>query len=142
MSSSSLEDQLEQALAEYREKRASLRDVQARLSELSSTAKAPRNTVSVTVDAHGRVTDVSFPVNAYKKMAPAELATAVRETISQAQAAARTKLAELIEPMTPAGIPTPDLRAGRLDFDAMFPANPNESAFLSGFNDIAKVFPS
>lgn len=132
---SSLQDQLEQALAEYRQTRADLTAMQAKLAEMSVTATAPRNVVSVTADAHGQITGIAFPSNAYKNMAPLELANAVRDTVHKAQTMAREQMTELVEPMMPAGMSMRGKEPGKIDFDRLFPENPEDGAFFRGLSE-------
>jgi DNA-binding protein YbaB len=128
--SSSLQEQLELTLAEYRRKREDLRGVQKRIAEISASVTSPRNVVSVTVGQHGQVTGVQFPSTAYRSMAPAELAKVVFETVEKAQQKAREELTEMMEPMMPAGLSMRDLVAGKADIDKIFPDDP-EDGFLS-----------
>ncbi|MEU3650076.1 YbaB/EbfC family nucleoid-associated protein [Lentzea sp. NPDC034063] len=132
--SSPLQDQLEEALAEYRKQRAGLKALQERMSELSSTATAPRNVVSVTVDTHGQVTGVGFPTGAFKNMTPTELANIVCDTARKAQAMAREKTAELVESMMPAGSSMRGMEPGKFDVDRLFPETPEDGGFFRGFN--------
>ncbi|MEV6236897.1 YbaB/EbfC family nucleoid-associated protein [Lentzea sp. NPDC051838] len=133
--SSSLQDQLEQTLAEYRQKRADLQKMQAQMATMSSTATSPRNVVSATVDTHGQITAIAFPTNAYKNMAPAELASAVCDTVRKAQTMAREQLVELMEPMMPAGMSMRGKEPGKLDIDRLFPENPEDGVFFRGLGE-------
>ncbi|MEV6712782.1 YbaB/EbfC family nucleoid-associated protein [Lentzea sp. NPDC051208] len=132
--SSPLQDQFEKTLADYRKKRADLKDLQARMAEMSSTATAPRNVVAVTVDTHGQITGVSFPSNAYKNMAPAELGGIICDTVRKAQAMAREQLTELMEPMMPPGMSMRGKEPGKIDIDRLFPENPEEGSIFRGLN--------
>ncbi|GAA3687451.1 YbaB/EbfC DNA-binding family protein [Lentzea atacamensis] len=133
--SSSLQDQLEQALAEYRQRRADLKEMQARMAEISSTATSPRNVVSATVDTYGQITGIGFPTGAYKKMAPAELADVVCDTVRKAQTMAREKMADLMEPMMPSGLSLRGKEPGKLDFEKLFPENPDDAVFFGGIHE-------
>lgn len=132
--SSSVEDLFEKTLADYRQTRAGLKDLQERMAQMSSTATAPRNVVAVTVDTHGQITDVSFPSSAYKNMAPTELANIVCDTVRKAQTMAREQLAEMMEPMMPAGMSMRGKEPGKIDIDRLFPENPEEGLIFSGLN--------
>ncbi|MEV5541679.1 YbaB/EbfC family nucleoid-associated protein [Saccharopolyspora shandongensis] len=131
----SFQDKLEQILAEYQRNRENLDSVQARMAEASSTATAPRNIVSATVDIHGQVTAVAFPTNAYKNMAPAELANAVRDTVRKAQQMAREEMVGLMEPMMPEGMSMGGAEPGKIDIDRLFPKNPEDSVFFRVLNE-------
>ena len=133
--SSPLQDQFEKTLAEYRKKRADLKDMQSRMAEMSSTATAPRNVVVATVDTHGQITGISFPSNAYKNMAPAELGTVICDTVRKAQTMAREQLVELMEPMMPAGMSMRGREPGKFDIDRLFPENPEEGSIFRNLND-------
>ncbi|HUQ54865.1 YbaB/EbfC family nucleoid-associated protein [Lentzea sp.] len=128
--SSSLEEQFEQTREEFRRKREDLRDVQAKMAGISVSVTAPRRVVEVTVGRNGDVTDVSFPSGAYKSMVPSELAKVVLETVRNAQEKAREELAQLMEPMMPAGFAVRDLLAGKADLDAMLPDDAGPGMFL------------
>ena len=125
-----MQDEFEKAMAEYRQSRADLLALREKMAESSSTATAQRNVISVTVDANGQIIGVKFPVNAYKKMPPAELANVVRDTVREAQTMAREALQKLIEPMTPPGF-TP----GEFDIDRLLPENPEDATFLRHVNE-------
>jgi len=133
--SSPLQDQFEKTLAEYRQKRADLKGMQARMAEMSSTASAPRNVVTVTVDVHGQITGISFPANAYKNMAPSELGNIVCETARKAQTMAREQLTEMMEPMMPEGMSMRGREPGKIDIDRLFPENPEEGSIFRGLNE-------
>lgn len=119
--SSSLQEQLERTLEEYRRKREDLRGMQAKMADISASVTASRNVVSVTVGQHGDVTGITFPTAAYKSMVPSELAKVVLETVRKAQEKAREELAQLMEPMMPPGFAVRDLLAGKADLDALVP---------------------
>jgi DNA-binding protein YbaB len=133
--SSPLQDQLEQALAEYRQRRADMQQLQVTMAGMSSTVTAPRNVVSATVDSHGQVIAVVFPSKAYKNLAPAELATVVCETVGKAQTMAREELAELMEPMMPAGMSMRGMEPGKIDIDRLFPENPEDGVIFRRLNE-------
>ncbi|MDX8149469.1 YbaB/EbfC family nucleoid-associated protein [Lentzea sp. BCCO 10_0061] len=118
---------MERALSGYREMRADLHSVQQKMAEISSSATAPRDVVSVTVDVHGQITAVTFPQAAYKNMAPAELAKVVCDTVRKAQATAREKMLELMESTMPPGLSMRGHTPGKVDFDELFPDNPEDS---------------
>lgn len=128
--SSSLQEQLEQSLGEYRRKREELREMQARMAEFSVTVSSPRNVFSVTVGQQGEVTGLAFPTGAYKSLVPSELSKIILETVREAQGKARDELAALMEPMMPPGFGVRDLLAGGADLDAALPAEMEPGTFL------------
>ncbi|MEV0052204.1 YbaB/EbfC family nucleoid-associated protein [Saccharopolyspora shandongensis] len=131
----SFQDNLEQVLADYRRNRENLQALQEKMTEKSSTATAPRNAVSATVDIHGQVTAIAFPTNAYKNMAPAELANAVRDTVRKAQQQAREEMIGLVEPMMPEGMSMRGAEPGKIDVDRFFPDDPEKSVFLRALSE-------
>lgn len=133
--SSSLQDQLEKTLADYQQRRTDLRELQARMAEMSSTATAPRNVVSATVDTHGQITGIAFPTNAYKGMAPAEIANVVCDTVRKAQAMARAEMVKLMEPIFPSNMSARGDDPFKLDIDKLFPENPEDGIFFRGFDE-------
>ena len=120
--SAPLEQQLDEAMAHYRDQRASALDYQRRLGEVAATATSPRRVVSVTVGGQGQVTDLSFPTGAYKRMAPAELSAAILATIDEARESALDQAAELLAPMLPPGLDARQVMRGTADIGAVLPA--------------------
>ncbi|OLR92311.1 hypothetical protein BJP25_22945 [Actinokineospora bangkokensis] len=111
-------------MAHYRDQRASALDYQRRLGEVAATATSPRRVVSVTVGGQGQVTDVSFPTGAYKRMAPAELASAILSTIAEARDKALDEAADLLAPMLPPGLDARQVMRGQADIGAVLPPEP------------------
>ncbi|WP_028680611.1 YbaB/EbfC family nucleoid-associated protein [Salinispora tropica] len=81
--------ELSQLRARYRAQRTALGEMQRALAELSATVIGVQRCVQVTVDAYGQLVELGFPTDAYRQMAPQELATAVFAAVTQAQAEAR-----------------------------------------------------
>lgn len=114
----------EEALAAFQRRRDELVENQRRLKEITSTATAPRQVVSVTVGRSGELKDLRFPTNAYKNMTPAELATAILGTAEEARSAALKQSAEVLAPMLPKGVSADDLVRGTLDLSSLIPEEP------------------
>lgn len=114
-------EQLAQAASQYRKQFDELRETQRLLKEISCTVNAPRQTVSVTVGHGGAVRDIRFPSNAYKRMAPAELAKTVLKTITDAQQEAIRAAAALIAPTLPPGMNAEHLFTGDVDLQSLLP---------------------
>jgi hypothetical protein len=98
------EAMLDEAMATVRQRHAALTRLRADLTEVSSTATAPRRVVSLTLGARGEITALRFPTNAYKSMAPAELADVIMKTAGEARALAMARAAELLAPLLPSGL--------------------------------------
>ncbi|MEC3975214.1 YbaB/EbfC family nucleoid-associated protein [Amycolatopsis sp. H20-H5] len=118
------EEQLEQSIAQYREQQAGLVEFQRALGNISCSATAPRQVVTVSVGCQGEVTSLRFPTDAYKRMVPAELSEVILATINEARAQAMDEYAELLSPLLPEGINAKDIVTGKADLGAMLPADP------------------
>jgi hypothetical protein len=104
---------LDQLFSLFEEQRKGALECQRQIGEIAEEATAPRMAVSVTVGAHGQIKGLSFPTEAYKDMAPAELAAAVRETYDKAREKALQKLGVLVGPRLPPGVSVHDLIDGK-----------------------------
>ncbi|WP_121008250.1 YbaB/EbfC family nucleoid-associated protein [Saccharothrix australiensis] len=118
------DEQLERVLARYREQRDELEAFQRGMSAISCTATAPRQTVKVTVGNQGELTDLAFPTDAYKRMAPAELAGAILTATREARGKALDAAAELLAPLLPAGLNARDIVEGKADLASYVPGEP------------------
>jgi DNA-binding protein YbaB len=117
-------ERVEQAMNRYTKIREQTLEARHRMAAISSTVTAPRQVVSVTVGRHARVTAVKFPTDAYRRMAPAELAKVLMETIEAAQEKAMTEIAEIMAPMLPIGFDTQAMLRGDSSFEELLPADP------------------
>ncbi|MEV0056809.1 YbaB/EbfC family nucleoid-associated protein [Saccharopolyspora shandongensis] len=122
--SASHAEQLEQLLAQYQRQFAEVKETQRRLREISCTVTAPRRTVAVTVGHGGVVKDIEFPTGAYKRMAPADLASAVLKVIADAQQQARREAADLMAPSLPPGVDAQKLFSGDIDIQSLLKPEP------------------
>lgn len=122
MSSSPHAERVEQLKEQLQQQLAELHETQQKLSEVSCTVTAPRQTVSVTVGYGGFVKDVKFPTGAYKRMAPSELASAVLKAIADAQSQVAAKSADVLAPSMPAGVDVHRLFRGEADLTSVVTA--------------------
>jgi hypothetical protein len=83
-------------------------EVQRGVAGVSATAVAAKRACVVTVGAQGEVRELSFPTEAYRLMAPAELASVVRGTIAKARAEVLEAVAGLLSPFLPEGFSVED----------------------------------
>jgi hypothetical protein len=116
------EKMLEDALGAYQRQRERLTDVKERMDSLTSTATSARREVTATVGRTGELTELSFPTSAYKRMAPAELASVIVRTISEARQASIAASAEELAPMLPPGFSAQDMMSGKVDVRALIAA--------------------
>lgn len=105
---------LEKALGDLERRRERLAEMQKGMSEVSATATAARQAVTVTVGSHGEVTDLKFPNSSYKRMTPVELASTIMKTISDARDKALKQSAELLGPMLPPGLSAEEMLRGKM----------------------------
>jgi DNA-binding protein YbaB len=115
------ETTMQQLLDEFHQQREAMLAAQRKLRSVSGTATAPKRAVKVTVGCQGEITELSFPTQAYRTMAPAELAAAVTETIATARAKAMHAMSELMAPLLPAGVSARDAAAGKVDLASFVP---------------------
>lgn len=118
------EELADQALAAYQKRLDELAGSRQKMAEVSATVVAPRQVVSVTVGGRGELTGLKFPVDAYKNMAPAELASVILKTVQDAREKALSKTAEVLAPMLPDGFSAEDIVKGTADLGSMLPAEP------------------
>jgi DNA-binding protein YbaB len=115
---------IEELTAEYQRRRARTGELRQQIAGITATATAPRNTVKVTVGAQGDVRDIEFPAGAYKRMAPAELTSALLETIAEAKEKAQEKLKELMAGETSNASRLVDIVTGKAEMPNMQSADP------------------
>ncbi|WP_328605152.1 YbaB/EbfC family nucleoid-associated protein [Amycolatopsis sp. NBC_00345] len=116
------EKMLEDALGAYQRQRERLTETKERMESLTSTATSARREVTATVGRTGELTELSFPTSAYKRMAPAELASVIVRTISEARRASIAASAEELAPMLPPGFSAQDMMSGQVDVRALIAA--------------------
>jgi DNA-binding protein YbaB len=98
------DERVTELLEELKQKQARAGELRRKLDEISASATAPRNVVKVTVNAQGQLTDLEFPVAAYKRMPPVELAKTIMDASREATAKAMDAVRELMTPEMPAGL--------------------------------------
>ncbi len=121
-----LHQQLEAALADLRAHQSRIQAASERLAKTTGTARSKDRSVEVVVDSQGRLTSLKLNGAAYRKLAPAEFAARIVETIRAAQDAAAGQAAESMSGLMPTGLrfgPGPGPATdGTWDIDAMFAA--------------------
>ena len=124
-----IHNRLEAALTELRESQEKIRQFNTAQKEQRTTILSKNRMVSVTVDSGGRLTDLMFKGNRYRNLAPAELASVVKETITRAQVAAEQAVREAASGLLPGDSRGFDGLFGKgLGFDEMF----DEAVKLAG----------
>jgi DNA-binding protein YbaB len=117
-------DDIEELMAQYRERRARAGALQREVSGITGTAVAPRQSVKVTANAQGEITALEFPTGGYKRMTPNELAEVITATAREAKARALDGLKAVLLPQLPAGLNFMDLIQGKADLATVFPDEP------------------
>ncbi|QRP46399.1 YbaB/EbfC family nucleoid-associated protein [Amycolatopsis sp. FDAARGOS 1241] len=111
---------LEEALGAYQRQRQRYDDTRKQVEALTTTVTSARREVTATVSRTGELTDLSFPTPAYKRMAPAELASVIVKTVEEARQKSIAASAEALAPMLPPGLNALDLMNGRVDVRSLF----------------------
>ncbi|MEV6636975.1 YbaB/EbfC family nucleoid-associated protein [Actinoplanes sp. NPDC051470] len=109
-------------MSAFRKQRESAAERYRQIQAISATATSARREVSVTVSHSGAVRDIKFTGTAYRRLAPAELATLLMETIDEAAKEVAGKLAEVLAPRLPPGVDVEKLLAGDVDPASFLPA--------------------
>ncbi|MEV4352709.1 YbaB/EbfC family nucleoid-associated protein [Actinoplanes sp. NPDC049596] len=132
---SPLHNRLEQVLADFEKRKTAIAGFEQDLRDESTTVTAKNRAVMAVVDGQGQLSEVKFLTNAYRSMAPAELAALVVETVKSAQHQAREKVAAKFQSLLPEGTPSLDIMSGPVDFDAAM------KRILSTFDEVKRPFP-
>ncbi|MEV4495701.1 hypothetical protein C7C45_32425 [Micromonospora arborensis] len=116
---SPLHDKIEQAYAEFEQKKLAIAEVKQELSTAQTTVTAKNRALTVIVDGRGDLVEVKFPTNSYRTMAPAELGNLLVETLKTARDQARGQAANAYQKLLPPGLPIKDMLNGTVNFDEM-----------------------
>jgi DNA-binding protein YbaB len=113
-------ESFQQALDELRRTQERLRTVRSRLQDKATKVTSKDGMVTVTLDGRTEVAGIEFNTAKFRRMAPAELASVLVETISQARAQGRSRVADAYRPLMPKGMDIDAILAGKLNLDKMF----------------------
>jgi DNA-binding protein YbaB len=124
--STPLHQQLESALANMRVQQARIKAASEQLAKATATAASKDRAIEATVDSQGKLTALNLKGTGYRKLAPAELAARIVDTVRSAQDAVGRQAAEALTGLMPTGLglgmaPTVSSDGG-WDIDAMFEA--------------------
>jgi DNA-binding protein YbaB len=112
-----MHDRIEQAMADLERHKTAVAGLRSNLSGDSTTIAPKNRSISVTVDGHGELTEVRFPSNAYRSMAPAELGRLIVETVAEARTEAKSKTMAAFQSVLPQGMPLLDMLRRPVDLD-------------------------
>lgn len=105
-----LDAEMNEAVAKLKEIRAVADEAGKAIADTSQTLMSKRRLFSVTVDAGGGLTALTFNGEAYRTLAPAELAKMIVDTTKEARELCRAEAAKAVHEIWP---------EGAADFDAM-----------------------
>ncbi len=128
--SSSLEEQQQQALAEFMKKRDALMEAKQQMQSISVTARSRDGAVEITIGTDGTPSGLRFPNNKFKEMTGQALAASVLEAMSASRAQVASRVTEIMEA---AGASGPGTKAGgvldRLNLDKLLDGGSLEEIF-------------
>ncbi|GAA3776843.1 YbaB/EbfC family nucleoid-associated protein [Streptomyces phyllanthi] len=105
---------LREIQADFERTRDTFLEVQRSIGSLESTAESPDRMMSVTVDAQGQLSSLTFRGTGYRSMGPAQLADLIVSTVRRAQCDLQTKAQAAVAPMLTDGA------AGTFDGDSLW----------------------
>jgi len=122
--STPLRQQLDEALAKLQVQRTRIQAASDQLAKATAAATSKDRAIEATVDNQGRLSALKLNGTGYRKLAPAELAARIVETVRSAQDAAARQAADALAGLLPDGLGLgPSVRSdGGWDIDAMFEA--------------------
>ena len=124
--STPLRQQLDEALAKLQVQRTRIQAASDQLAKATAAATSKDRAIEATVDNQGRLSALKLNGTGYRKLAPAELAARIVETVRSAQDAAARQAADALAGLLPTGLGLgvgPSVRSdGGWDIDAMFEA--------------------
>jgi hypothetical protein len=124
--STPLRQKLDAALADLRVQQTRIREATEQLAKATSTVTSKDRAIEATVDSQGKLTAIKLKGTGYRKLAPAEFAARVVDTVRSAQDIAARQAADVLTDLMPAdlgqGIPRTVPADGGWDIDAMFEA--------------------
>ncbi|MFC9254307.1 YbaB/EbfC family nucleoid-associated protein [Amycolatopsis thailandensis] len=97
-----------------------------KLSELwnegGMTVRAKDNSLSMTFDGRGELTELVFNESKYRSLAPAQLANVILETLQRGKAESMAKMSELMGTGSVSGLDLGEVAAGKIDPQQMIEA--------------------
>jgi hypothetical protein len=98
-----LRGQLEDLTADYGERLAQLRLVQAQARKVTAVARSRDGRIGVMVSAQGRLLGVDLAEGVYERLSPQRLAAAIIGLAADAAADAANQVRQIMEPVLPTG---------------------------------------
>ena len=120
---------------EYEKTRADIVTMQEGLAGASASVRAKSRQVSATVDARGRLTELRFHGQAYRTMAPPELARLVLETVNRAHEKAQREMWTSAAGFLPSGVTVDDVVGGDVNWASAIAEELRLPAFVQDLLD-------
>ena len=122
--SSPYDEAVEKMMADYHRQLEQLAEHQRKMQEITATTTSPRKQVSVTLGAQGQLLDLKFPTDAYRDMAPMELANLIAETFNAARVQVMQQQRELMMANAPMGMDLSKMFGENADLGKVLPRDP------------------
>ncbi|GAB3733682.1 hypothetical protein GCM10027598_58520 [Amycolatopsis oliviviridis] len=106
---------IEEAMAALEREREKLGKLSEHWRDGRTTVRAKDQSLSMTFDGRGELVEMSFNEAKYRKLAPAQLASVVVETLQRGRAESAAKMSELMGTGSATGLNFQDLAAGKAD---------------------------
>lgn len=120
------QEQMEAALADLRGQQTRIQSASRQLAQVTGKATSKDRAVEAVVDSQGKLTSLKLNGTGYRKLAPAELAARIVETVRTAQDAASREAFESLAGLMPTGfggaLGAAAPADGSWDIEAMFDA--------------------
>jgi DNA-binding protein YbaB len=112
-------NRVEQALAELAEQRDRIAEVQEKVGKTTTVRHSKDRILSVTVDGRGDLRKVAFDGTRYRRLAPAELAKLIIDTVNDARSEAMRKVGGMMDADVLPGVSFEDIATGKADVDSV-----------------------
>jgi len=109
---------LDEALAGLAEERRRLDELHEKIATSSTVVHSKDRVLSVTVDGRGELSKIAFDGTRYRRLAPAELAKLITDTVAAARREAIGKISGMAGDIVP-GVSFEDVAMGKLDVRTM-----------------------
>jgi DNA-binding protein YbaB len=117
---------IDELLQTYQEKRKQIQDMQSRLENIEASAEAADGMVRVKVDRQGRLTSLEFDPRVSRKLGSEELAEAVMEASTRAQADVAEQVTAAMRSLAPDGAGGGSGAGGGFDLAKLLPERPDD----------------
>ncbi len=115
----SLEQQIEESIAELRATRLAVDEARRLAAEARVTEKSKNRMISVTVGSRGDLQALNFHGETYRSLAPAELAKLIVDTVDRARTKCQQNAMKSIEALMPDNVRGLGSGGRELNFDDM-----------------------